>query len=563
MLEGDDHSVARDIPATLADSLMARLDRLGPAKEVAQLAAVLGREFSYEMLHAVSPMPEDELQAALAKLGDAELIYARGVAPDATYQFKHALVQDSAYEALLKSRRRELHRLVARAIADKFPAVADAQPEVLAHHWTEAGDAELAIAAWRKAADATYARHAFKEAEESYKQALAILNTSPESAERDARELDLMSPLVQVLQLTKGWNAPQAVEAVARSQALAEKSGDLSKLVLQVHGTWARALVAGDLRVALGLADQVLDLARREGSPASLGFAYQAELTTRLYCGDFAGSEEHFVRGREFFDAPGFRQAPGVHAFAFGQACINAWIIGRADSARERSRQSFAAARESNSPSDLVAAQLFAAALSLGLREPGQAETLSAQMLALSDAHGFPFYAAQSRILLGCARAHLGRTGEGVALIRQGLTELSETRTRSALTTWLAYLSEAQALDGATANGLDTIDEALAVNPEELELRPDLFRARRELLLKTGLSDLAEADFREAIALAQKMSAKTYELRATTSLARLLVNQGKRDEARAMLAEIYGWFTEGFDTADLRDAKALLDELNE
>jgi class 3 adenylate cyclase len=230
MLEGDGRRLAREIPVTLQDSLMARLDRLGPAKEVAQVGAVLGREFSYELLLAVSSIPEAELQAALARLTDAELIYARGIAPEAQYQFKHALIQDAAYEALLKTRRKELHRRAAETLTQRFGAVAESQPEVLARHFADAGDAEPAIAAWKKAGDAADARRAFKEAEEAYRQALALLTTLPDSAQRDARELALLDALARVLMLTKGYAAPQTLEAAARARSLAAKSGNLADL---------------------------------------------------------------------------------------------------------------------------------------------------------------------------------------------------------------------------------------------------------------------------------------------------------------------------------------------
>jgi predicted ATPase len=220
MLEGGGGSAAREIPVTLQDSLMARLDRLGAAKEVAQVGAVLGREFSYELLQALSPMHEAELQAALVKLIDAELIYARGIPPEAQYQFKHALIQDAAYQALLKSRRRELHRRAAETIVQRFPT-AEGQPEVLARHFTDAGDAEAAIGAWKKAGDAAEARRAFKEAEHAYQQALVMLSTLPESAQRDAQELALQNTLVRVLVLTRGYGAPKAFEATARARSLA------------------------------------------------------------------------------------------------------------------------------------------------------------------------------------------------------------------------------------------------------------------------------------------------------------------------------------------------------
>ena len=196
---GDAKLTGREIPATLHDSLMARLDRLGPAKGVIQIGAVIGSEFSYELLHAVHPIAEEDLQRALRKLADAELVYVRGIAPDATYQFKHALIRDAAYEALLKSRRKDLHRMVARTIHEKFPALKEAHPEVLARHWTQAGETEPAIAEWSKAGEAAEARNAFSEALESYQQALALLNLLPESPDRDRRELELGQLVVDAL----------------------------------------------------------------------------------------------------------------------------------------------------------------------------------------------------------------------------------------------------------------------------------------------------------------------------------------------------------------------------
>ena len=218
VLESGEAKVTGDaIPATLHDSLMARLDRLGTAKEVAQVAAVIGRDFSYELLHAVDPMPDENLRSALHKLTDAELLYVRGLTPDATYQFKHALIQDAAYEALLKSRRKDLHRLVAHTINEKFAALKETQPEVLARHWTEAGETESAIAEWSRAGKSAQARNAFKEAQESYQQALVLLDWVPESPERDLRELELRQSVVSMLQITRGWAASETVEAADRT----------------------------------------------------------------------------------------------------------------------------------------------------------------------------------------------------------------------------------------------------------------------------------------------------------------------------------------------------------
>ena len=562
ILERDGRSAASEIPATLHDSLAARLDRLGPAKEVAQIAAVLGREFSYELLQAVSPMSEGELQSALEKVADAELIYARGIPPEATYQFKHALIQDAAYEALLKSRRRELHRRVAQTITQKFATIAEAQPEVLARHWTYAGDAESAIAAWKKAGETADARGAFKEAEEGYRQGLAVLNALPESPERDARELELASALVKVLTITKGYTAPESVEATAHARALAEKSGNLAQVVLRRFGTFNTVFVSADYPSAAALADQILDLARGEGSHTSLAFAHAAQVDVRFFRGDFVGVEEHLARFSGFLEAADFRQFPGEGATAMGFAGIGAWILGHVDKARERIAQAIAFASDSHNPYDLAFARFFESYLYRFLREPQRAEAAAEQALAISEEHGFSLLRDMSLCVTGWARAQLGSAGEGVSLIRQGLAGMAEAEVRVAITDFLTSLAEAQILDGATGDALRTIDDALQANPDELFYRPETLRIRGELRLKRGDTELAGADFRDAIALARSMGAKAWELHATTSLARLLATQGRRDEARTMLADIYNWFTEGFDTADLKDAKALLDELS-
>jgi predicted ATPase len=244
------------------------------------------------LLQVVSPMTEDDLQWALARLSDAELIYARGIPPEASYTFKHSLIQDTAYEALLKSRRRELHQRVAVAMTENFPTLAETQLEVVARHWTDAGEAESAIGAWKKAGEAADTRRAFKEAEEDYRQALAILSTLAESPERDARELEFAGALAQVLTFTRGYSASETIETVARTRALAEKSGDLAHLVVQGFGAWAALNTAADFPRAAALADQILDHAQREGSHTSLVFAHQAQMQAHFYGGDPVRAEE-------------------------------------------------------------------------------------------------------------------------------------------------------------------------------------------------------------------------------------------------------------------------------
>jgi len=564
VLESGGRAAPHEIPPTLNDSLMARLDRLGRAKEVCQIAAVIGGEFPYKLLEGVAAFPAAELQSDLAKLEDAGLIYARGEPPDSTYQFKHALIQDAAYDALLKSRRRELHGTVAQAMVERFAELAESQPAIIARHWTDAGRDDLAIPAWQKVGDATRARQAFKETEEAYRHALAILEKQPDSKDRDARELKLRSALGEVLQITRGYASPEAIEANRRARMLAEASGNLGQIVLDLLGTWiAITVTAADHSATNEIADRMLDLAEREGNPASRGFAHMVKLCNCYYRGDFDGCENYFALGRQFFDAPTFRNFRGAIAHTFGFAAYNAATLGRADAARDRLQHTLSVARENQSPYDLAFALQQQSNLCLMLREPTPAEGAAAEALALSEEHGFPYFGFTSRIALGWARAQLGQVPEGIELIRRGLIETARNRMRNFIPRYLTYLAAAQILDGAVADASGSLDQALEANPQELLYRPETIRLRGELQLSRGQSEQAQADFLEAIALARGMSAKGWELRATMSLARLLAQRQRRAEARTKLVEVYKPFTEGFDTADLREAKALLAELSD
>jgi class 3 adenylate cyclase/tetratricopeptide (TPR) repeat protein len=558
---GDGKLNGRAIPVTLHDSLMARLDRLESAKEVAQVSAVLGSEFSYDLLYAVHPIPESELQQALRSLTDAELLYVRGIAPEATYQFKHVLIRDAAYEALLKSRRKEVHLTVARTIDEHFPLIKEAHPEVLAYHWTEAEQIELAVTQWSRAGRTAESRNAFKEALESYQQAILLITQSQESAERDGQELELRLSVASMAYVTKGWAAPERFEAIAHALPLAEKSENLIQLVQLLRSSCVSVFISGDLVGARALADQTLDLASREGSPASLAAAHELQVITRHWRGDFLGAEEHFAKGLAFVNAPDFKQALGAGVPYFGTGGWNAWMLGRSDVARDRIEQMMEYSNVNN-PWDLAFAGIFAAHLRIYLRQYEQAEAQSIEGLKQSERNQFQYLTEVFRLALGLARAQLGRADEGVELIAQSKAGLVEIASRLGFTREAAYLAEAQAYAGKITHALETIDQLLEVDGDELLYRPEALRLRGELRLKQGDSDLAESDFRGAVALAQSMSAKAWELRATTSLARLLASHGRRDEARVMLAEIHGWFTEGFDTADLKEAKTLLDKLS-
>jgi tetratricopeptide (TPR) repeat protein len=549
------------VPPALRASLVARLDRLGPAaREAAQIGAVLGREFSYDLIARVAQpqRAEADLQAALGALTGAGLLFCRGVAPRSSYLFKHALIQDAAYETLLRARRQELHRTAAQAIAAEFAALAEAQPELIARHWSRAGDAERAFAAWRKAGDVARSRNAFVEARAAYRHALDTFVLTPPSLERDASELELLLAMSQMIAATRGSTSPDRVEITARAADLAAKTGNLGQLAEHIYGSWRRAGVAGDHQSAMVLADRLLDVALRDGGAFTRGLATYAQLWTRFYIGDLAGAENHFVSGQAFLSDRDLRRY-FVATWTFSTAGFNAWIMGRADEARARMRR--AAATIEDDAFARIIVEWSSSFLHVMRREPEQAATLAAQAIATAAEHGFRQFGLGPRMAHGWAEAQLGDPDEGAVLIREALTAYRANGALVSVPTRLSWLAETHALGGAPADALRTIAEALSVNPTERYWMPETWRVRGDIRRQQGEEGLAEADFRDAIALAREMSAKAWELRAATSLARLWWQQGRRAEARDLLAPIYGWFTEGFDTRDLKEAKALLDEL--
>jgi class 3 adenylate cyclase/tetratricopeptide (TPR) repeat protein len=548
------------VPPALHASLVARLDRLGPAaREVAQIGAVLGRDFPYELIARVAPQrAEADLQVALGALTGAGLLFCRGVAPRSSYLFKHALIQDAAYETLLRARRQELHRAAAQTIAAEFPALAEAQPELIARHWSEAGEAERAFAAWRKAGDVARSRNAFIEAHDAYRHALDALAVTSPSLERDATELELLIATSQMIIATKGYASTDAAEINARAEALAAKTGNLGYLAEQIYASQMAAIVAGNHRSGIALANRFLDVARRDGGAFARGLATYAQLATRYFIGDLPGAEEHFVSGEGFLSDPGLRRY-SIAAWALSFAGWNAWTMGRADEARARMRRAVATIEDDAYARAVV--QLTSSRLHVMLREPEQAAMLVVQAIATAAEHGFRDIGWWARMPHGWAQAQLGHPEKGASVLREALAACRANGSLVVHTMFLTWLAEAQALGGALAESLQTLDEALTVNPEERFWRPETLRVRGEIRRRQSEEELAEADFNAAIALAREMSAKAWELRAATSLARLWRDQGRRAEARDLLAPVYGWFTEGFDTADLVEAKALLSEL--
>jgi tetratricopeptide (TPR) repeat protein len=348
----------------------------------------------------------------------------------------------------------------------------------------------------------------------------------------------------------------RSADAAAHAQELAEKSDNIAQLFLQKFGSFSTVVTRGDLLAANPFADQMLDLAVREGSPVTLGLAHASQVEICYFRGDLTGAEKHFIAGAAMFEASA-RKFPSALGSGFGYGSHVAWMLGYADAASDRIRQAIAGATNLKSPFELAHAQFLAAALQLFLKEFADAKTAAAAAVALSDEYGFQHYAAASRIFLGLADTSLGGLNDGIALARLGLDGIVKSEAHVARTLYLSWIAVAEALNGAISDALTTIERALEANPAELAWRPDALRIRGEFRLKLHQTDEAEGDFRDAIALARQIGAKAWELRSSMSLVRMLRKRGNIAEARDLLAPLYSSFTEGFDTADLKNAKVL------
>ena len=578
---GDGKPDPHEIPATLHDSLMARLDRLGPAKEVAQIASVIGREFSYDLLLAVSTISEDDLQSALAKLANAELIYAAGIPPEATYSFKHALIQDAAYDALLKSRRKQVHEGVARMLETQAGHIGETQPELLAHHYTEAGHAALAISYWHKAGQRAVHGSASKEAVAHLSRGLELIETLPDTPERSELELSLQTTLGPVLIATKGYAAPEVGAAYDRARELCQRAENSSQLPIVVFGLFAFYMVRADHEKALTLGKHLLSLAESAQDRALLLQAHNALGLALFFQGDFAAAGEHLEQCLALYDLEEHRslafsyagQDPGVTSSVF-----SAWAsqtAGYPDQALKRSRDALSLAQLLSHPYSLAYARGIAAAFHQFRKEGEVTRDLADASLGVATEHGFPFWSAFQTILLGWVLVKQGKTDEGIGQMSRGMEMYWATGAELLRPYLIGLLAEALAEGGSTERGLALLAEALEAVEKTGErfYEAELYRQKGELLFRFYSEDSEnftaqssrsceiERCFLKAISVASRQQAKWFELRAATSLARLWHRQGRKEEAHEMLTKSYSWFTEGFDTADLKDATALLDEL--
>jgi predicted ATPase/class 3 adenylate cyclase len=559
------------IPATLHDALMARLDRLATVKAVAQLGAALGRTFAYELLQAVTPLDEAPLRQALAQLVNAQLLDQGGIPPQATYLFKHALIQDAAYQSLLKSTRQQYHQRIAQVLETRFPAAAETQPELVAQHYTAAGCTEQAVVYWQRAGQQASDRSAHLEAISHLTTGIELLTTLPETPVRTQHALTLYIALGAALQVTKGHAAPEVEHAYNQARALCQQVGETPQLVPVLYGLWRFYVVRSQLHTARDLSETLLRLAQRADDPALAVIAHHALASTWLWLGALHAARLHVEEGLVRY-TPDQRRAP---VFRIGQdlgigcrtyAAMALWLLGYPDQALVRLHDALALAHELSHPFSLAYARWVAAIVYQCRRDVPAVHEQAEAAVTLSTEQGFTLWVAVGTILRGWALAMQGQGEEGRAQVRHGIAAWRVTGAALLVPYLCTLLAEVSAHLGHPEDGLQTLAEGhtLVEQHEERWWEAEVYRLRGVLLLQQTVAQLEEAEawLRRALDVARRQEAKSLELRAAMSLARLWQQQGKRAAAYDLLAPIYGWFTEGFDTADLQEAKALLDELS-
>lgn len=554
------------IPSTLYESLMARLDRLGTAKEVAQLSATIGKEFSYDLIRAISPLDEAKLTGALNRLVDAELLDQHLLSFQPSYSFRHALIRDAAYQSLLNLKRREYHRRIAVALQESFHEIVNANPELIAAHYTDAGLVDQAIPYWQRAGQRALERSANQEAIRHLRKALELLRTLPENPERLQQELSLEISLGTALMATKGFPTDQVIGVYARARELSERLGEATQLFRVLWGQWLNCTSRREHRAALELGQQCLRVAERARDPMLLAQAHQTLGAGYCTTGEFTEALGHLeqaitvddpVRQRSHADTYG--HDPGVLSLILSGFSL--WFLGYPDQALKRNDEGLALAEKLSHPATSALAAAFAAMVQQFCRNAQAVEELAGLAVDLSTRYDLAFQRAMGTILGAWAMTQRGQKATGIARMRRALEGLRA----SGAVLLMGYFSL------LLAGEVEQPEEGLSIlagvdSSSEYHWAAELYRLKGELLLRQGerhLINQAEAEqcFCQALTISREKRAKSLELRAAMSVCRLRLREGKRLDARQALEGIFGSFSEGFDTPDLRDAKMLLEEL--
>jgi predicted ATPase/class 3 adenylate cyclase len=555
------------IPSTLHDSLLARLDRLAPVKEIAQIGAALGREFPHALLAAVADRPEPELQAALDQLVSSELVFRHGTPPEVTYTFKHALVQDTAYQSLLRSRRQQLHAKIAEVLEERFD---DTAPEVVARHCTEAGLNDKAAMYWYEAGQWALRRSAYTEALAHLNTGLKVLDDTHVSTQRARQALRLQLTRAEALQATLGYIAPETMDAYSNALDLARELGDLAEIFPALRGRHIASTQQGDNRSSLQLGDECLQLALSQDDRAAQSLAHRIMGQSSMFLGKLEAAREHLEHAYALYDSKEHHSSAATYGLDLRTATLNflsptLWLLGYPDQALAMSESSLTHARQLGYAFNLALTMMWVYYTRMLRREYRAGKEQAEQLLKLASKHGISDCIVAATAQCALAESHLGASSdETLAEVRQCMSDYRARWDKFVVPYNLGTLASAVAAAGRSDAALSVIAEALALDTDECWSEAELQRLNGEIRLAeggAGAASDAEACFERSLDIARRQGARLWELRAATSLACLWADQGKRTEAHDLLAPVYGWFTEGLDTQDLKDAKELLDRL--
>ncbi|HEX6315092.1 MAG TPA: tetratricopeptide repeat protein, partial [Gemmatimonadaceae bacterium] len=559
------------IPTSLRDSLVARLDRLASVKEIAQIGACIGREFSYELVSRVASLDPEELDAGLNRLVETGLATRRGTPPDATYTFKHALVQDAAYDSLLKSRRAQFHARIAQVLETDFSDQVSTAPDLLAHHHTAGGNAAAAIPLWRRAGEHALRRVALKEAIACFQKGLGLIDQLPPSSERDRLELTIREPLNAAWTGLRGWAAADVAVNAEAILKLAKSQQNAQSLLLGLWWMWTSVITQGRIADSIPWAQRMLDEGRDAQDIDLQIFGHAASMVSALLNGRPLESRKQARRVTELYDASRasrWLQLTGhdLRTFVDVYACQMTWMLGYPDEAMRACEQSTAHARTVGHAFNLVWALTFSAYVYAYRREPGRLLAQVREAEGLARDQGIAFITEVSvPQATGIALMQSDRHQEAITLLRKGIERWTHFDGHVRVPYVKSALAQAVANEGNLEGALQLIDECLEQieRPawQEREWLPECLRVKGRILFALGRFDEAEALLGRSIECAREQQARSWELRSCTTMAELLADRGRGAEGRALLGPILGWFSEGFETLDLVEARALLDKL--
>jgi predicted ATPase/class 3 adenylate cyclase len=568
-------SPALAVPASLHASLMARIDRLGPAKEVVQVGAAIGREFSQTLLVLVAHKPEAEVSLALNRVVESGLLFRQGTPPHATYLFKHALVQDAAYGTLLRDARHALHARIASSLESQFPDVIENQPQLLARHYTEAGLIEKAARFWGKAGQRSLQLSAAVEAAQQLTRALSQIAALPASPASRRDEIKYQVAFANALIHTKGYAAPETKAAfdqarmlIERAEALGEPPEDPLLLFSILYGFWAANFVAFKGHALRELSAEFLTLAEKQTSTAPIMIGHRLVATSLTFTGDLVEGRAHYDQALAMYDlnqhrslAMRFGQDVGVVILSFRSWAL--WSLGYPEAAGADIAAALKNAREIGHAATLMYALFSAIGIHIYFGNHSAANELADELLAIADEKQAVLWKAAALAFQGCASVLTRNATAAVDLISSGVTAWRSTGATLWLPLYLPFLARAHAALGQLDDARRCLDEAEAAAARERWWEAEVIRVAGEVTLLSPEQDAAKAEayFGRALSVARQQQAKSWELRAAMSMARLWRDQGKRQQAHDLLASVYDWFTEGFDTLDLKEAKTLLEQL--